>query len=107
MNFRRHMPLMRKVATIAAIILLLGQAIAATHVHPGSSQREFSASGIGGIGSACAICAAHLHSSAASAVAPALEAPTLRENLITAAVCTGPLFGCILHCFGRAPPASV
>ena len=38
MNPRRHIEMMRRVATIAAIILLLGQTIAAAHFHPVSSQ---------------------------------------------------------------------
>ena len=108
MNSRRHINLMRRVATIAAIILLMGQTIAAAHSHRTSAQHEFSASSAAGIAdSSCAICAAHFHSPAASAVVPALDAPTVRENLVARAVFAGPLSVYVGHCFGRAPPASV
>jgi len=100
--------MMRKVATIAAIFLLLGQTIAAAHFHPDSSRLELSSSGAGSIAdSSCAICAAQLHSPAASAVVPALNAPTVLEDLVVVAVSNGPLSVYLGHCFGRAPPASV
>lgn len=108
MKSRRHIMMMRKVATIAAIILLLGQTIAAAHFHRISAQQEFSASSVGGIvDSSCAICAAHFHSPAASAVVPALDAPTVLESIIPFAVQTGPLSTFAQHRFGRAPPASI
>jgi len=106
MNPRRDIEMMRKVATIAAIILLLGQTIAAAHFHPASSRLELT--GTASIAdSSCAICAAQLHSPAASAVAPTLNAPTVVENLVARAVPSGPLSAYIGHCFGRAPPESV
>jgi len=106
MNPRRHM-MIRKAATIAAIILLIGQTIAAAHFHRISSQQEFSASvAAGAADSSCAICAAHFHSPAASAVIPALDAPTVFENSVALAVFGGPLTAYIGRGFGRAPPAS-
>jgi hypothetical protein len=108
MNSRRHIEMMRKVATIAAIILLLGQTIAAAHFHRISPRQEFSSGGVPGIAdSSCAICAAHFHSPAASAVVPALNAPTVLESQVVRAVFGGPLSVYAGHCFGRAPPASV
>jgi hypothetical protein len=97
---------MRQVATLAAIILLLGQTIAAAHFHPVSSQREFSAGGTAGIADgSCAICSAQLHSSFATAVAPALNASTVQQNLVALMVPSGPPLVYIGPCFGRAPPA--
>jgi hypothetical protein len=109
MKSRRHIhQMMRNVATIAAIILLIGQTIAAAHFHRSSAQPEFSASAVAGIAdSSCASCAAHFHSPAASTVAPALNAPTVLENLVARAVAIEPLSTYVDHCFGRAPPASV
>ena len=99
--------MMRKVATIAAIFLLLGQTIAAAHFHPASSRQELSTGAASIADSSCAICAAQLHSPAASAVVPALNAPTVLEDLVVVAVSNGPLSVYLGHCFGRAPPASV
>jgi hypothetical protein len=110
MNPRRQTnraTMMRRVAAIAAIILLLGQTIAAAHCHPVSRQPELSSSGAGLSDSSCAICAAQLHSPAAAAVAPALDKPAARENPVACAVFSGPLSVYIGHCFGRAPPASI
>lgn len=109
MNFRRHIRKMtRTVATIAAIILLLGQTIAAAHFHPVLSQQGLSSSEAVGIAdSSCAICAAHFHSPVLSAVVPALDAPTVIEKLVARAVFGGPLSVYVGHCFGRAPPASI
>ena len=108
MNFRRHIEMMRRVATIAAIILLLGQTIAAAHFHPASSQQELSSSAAAGIAdSSCAICAAHCHSPAAAAVVPALDASTILENIVPRAVHAGPLSTFVQNRFCRAPPASI
>jgi len=108
MTSRRHMDRLRRVATIAAIILLLGQMIAAVHVHRASSQQEFAASGAAAVAdSSCALCAAQLHSPATAAVIPALHAPTVLKDLIVPAVSSGPLSVYVGYCFGRAPPASV
>jgi hypothetical protein len=108
MNSRRHTDLMRRVATIAAIILLISQTIAAAHFHRASGQQEFSSGGSAGIAdSSCAICAAHFHSPATSAVVPALDAPTVLENLVARAVPSGPPSVYVSRHFGRAPPASV
>jgi len=107
-NSRRYPNLMRRAATIAAIILALGQAIAAAHFHRLSAQQELSANGVAGIAdSSCAICAAHFHSPAASAVVPALNAPATVRSIVICAVHTGPLSTFIRNRFGRAPPASV
>jgi hypothetical protein len=100
--------MMRKVATIAAIILLLGQSIAAAHFHRTSAQQEVSVSGSAGIAdSSCALCAAHFHSPATAAVVPVLDAPAVRESIVTCAVHRGPLSTFIQNRFGRAPPASL
>ena len=100
--------MMRRIATVAAIILLLGQTIAAAHVHRTSSSQEFSAGSVGGIAdSSCAICAAHFHSPCVSAVVPALDAPTLLESSVSYAVQSGPISTFVEHRFGRAPPASI
>jgi hypothetical protein len=100
--------MMRRLATIAAIILLIGQSIAAAHFHRTSAQQEFSSSGAAGIAdSSCAICAAHFHSPAASAVVPALNAPTALESMVLCAVQAGPVSTFAQHHFSRAPPASV
>jgi hypothetical protein len=108
MILARNKSLFRRVATIAAIILLLGQTIAASHFHRVSTQHEFSASSAAGIdGSSCAICAAQLHSPAASAVVPTLDAPKLLEASVVVAVSLEPLSEYLCHCFGRAPPASL
>ena len=108
MNPRRHIGLTRRVATIAAIILLLGQTIAAAHFHRTSAQQEFSATSAASIAdSSCAICAAHFHSPAASVVVPALNAPTVLEDSVVIAVSGEPLSLYFGYCFGRAPPASV
>jgi hypothetical protein len=99
--------MMRKIAIIAAIILLLGQTIAAAHFHHSSFQQEFSAGSATAIADgSCAICAAHFHSPAASAIVPALEAPTILEDAVARAVFGGPLSPYVGHGFGRAPPAS-
>jgi hypothetical protein len=99
--------MMRRVATIAAIILLLGQSIAAAHFHPGSSQQGLSSPAAVSIAdSSCAFCAAHFHSPVLSAVVPALDAPTVIEKLIARAVVGGLLSVSVSHCFGRAPPVS-
>ena len=104
MNFRRDHNFMRRAATITTIILLLGQAIAAAHFHPASVNQELSARTTD---SCCVICVAHLHSPAVSAIAPALDVPSLFENLVTLTVLSGPSLIYAGHCFGRAPPASV
>jgi len=107
MNSRRSINI-RKVAVVTAIILLLGQTVAAAHFHRTSRQREFSASIASGFAdSSCAMCAAHLHSAALSAFVPALDAPKLLERSIAFAVSIEPLCAYVGHCFGRAPPASV
>lgn len=108
MNSRRHPNLMRQAATIAAIILLLGQAIAAAHVHWNLAQRQFSENSATGIADgSCAICAAHFHSPATAAVIPALKAPTTVEFVVAAAQLSAPPSTRIANRFGRAPPASV
>jgi hypothetical protein len=108
MNPRRHIEMTRRIATIAAIILLLGQTIAAAHFHPVSSQQGLSSSEAVGIAdSSCAICAAHFHSPVLAAVVPALDAPTVVEKLVGCTVVDGPRFVYLGHCFGRAPPASI
>ena len=100
--------MMRKIATLAAIIVLLGQTIAAAHVHRNSSSQEFSAGSVGGVAdSSCAICAAHFHSPAVSAVVPALDAPTLLDSIVSFAVQAGPISTLVEYRFGRAPPASL
>ena len=86
MNSCRHPNFMRRAATLAAIILLLGQAIAAAHNHWNSAQRQFSENSASGIADgSCAICAAHFHSPAAAAVVPVLRAPTTVEFVVAAA----------------------
>jgi hypothetical protein len=99
----------RKVSLIAAaIILLLGQTIAAAHFHPTSSQRQLSSTrGAGIADSSCAICAAHFHSPATAAVIPAFATPTIGEDIVLRAVHAGPRSTFVGHLFGRAPPASV
>src|SRR5260221_8359912 len=110
MKPRRHiidLRMTRRIATIAAIILLLGQTIAAAHVHRSSSSQEFSPRSVSGIAdSSCAICAAHFHSPGISAVVPALDAPTLLDSIVSYAVQTGPISTFVEYRFGRAPPAS-
>ena len=99
---------LRRVAVVTAIILLLGQTIAAGHFHRVSRQLELLASsGAGFAESSCAICAAHLHSAALAAIVPALDAPELFERSVVFAVSVEPLCAFVGHCFGRAPPASV
>jgi len=104
MKHHRPVEMMRKVAVIAAVLLLVGQTIAAAHFHSVSSQQEFAASTAGIADSSCAICAAQLHSPAASAVAPALDAPSALESLLAPAVFGGPLTSYAGDRFGRAPP---
>src|SRR5262245_10364840 len=107
MSPRRHILMMRKVVTIAAIILLLGQTIAAAHVHRTSSQQELSSSAVSGIAeSSCAICAAHFHSPAVSAVVPALDSPTIVESIVTGTIQAAPPSTFVERRYGRAPPAS-
>jgi hypothetical protein len=98
---------LRRVAVVAAIVLLLGQTIAAAHFHRISRQQELAASNVGFGDTSCAICAAHLHSAAVSAIVPALDAPKLLEKSVVFAVSIEPLCAYVGHCFGRAPPASV
>jgi hypothetical protein len=110
MNPRRHIDparMMRRVAAIAAIILLLGQTIATAHFHSVSRQQELTSSAAGLADSSCAICAAQLHSPAAAAVVPALDEPAGREHFVVAVVINGPLRVYVGNCFGRAPPASI
>jgi hypothetical protein len=110
MNPRHHINharMMRRVASMAAVILLLGQMIAAAHFHLASRQQALASSGAGLADSSCAICAAQLHSPAAAAVAPALDALAVRENPVVSVVLGGPLTVYIGNCFGRAPPASI
>ena len=101
------MMIMRKIAATAAVILLLGQTIAATHYHPASSQREFSAGLESVAGSACAICAAQVHSPAAYATVPALYTPKLLLESVVLAVFIEPLSAYASYRFGRAPPLSL
>jgi hypothetical protein len=108
MNSRRHTNLMRKIATIAAIILLLGQTIVAAHVHRATFSQELAAGGGSGIAdSSCGICAAQLHSPAVSAVVPALDAPTLLASTVSYAVQNGPISTFVEYRYGRSPPASI
>jgi len=105
MSSRRYSNLMRKAATLTALIVLLGQTIAAAHFHPSSTQRAFSASGVSGVAdSACPICAAHLHSTATAPIVPALDAPAIAERTVPCALETGPLSTFVRNRFGRAPP---
>jgi hypothetical protein len=97
----------RTIATVAAVILLLGQTFAAAHFHRVSTQREVVSGAAGMADGSCAICAAHLHSAAALAVAPALDAPTIQARITPCAVHTGPLSTFTRSRFGRAPPASI
>jgi hypothetical protein len=106
MKSRGHIQTTRKLAMLAAIILLLGQTIATAHFHPVSRQPRVSSSTAAGIAdTSCAICSAQLHSSSAPAVAPALDAPTVQQNLVALTVPSGPPSVYIGNCFGRAPPA--
>jgi hypothetical protein len=108
MKSRRHTSLMRRAATFAAIILLIGQAIAAAHFHRASVNQEISAGASAGTtDSACAICVAHLHSPGVSGIAPAIDVPSLLEKLVTLTVLSRPSLIYAGHRFGRAPPASV
>jgi hypothetical protein len=108
MNSRRYSNLMRKAATVAAIFLLLGQSIAAAHIHRFSARRELSASGASSVNdSACPICAAHLNSSATAPLVPALDAPTIATQLIPKALDQPPSSNFLQHRFGRAPPLSL
>jgi hypothetical protein len=104
MKVCRYPNLMRRVATVAAIILLLGEAIAAAHFHRASVNQELSA---GTTDSSCAICVAHLHSPAVSAIAPAFDVPRLLQYLVTLTALSRPSSIYPGHRFGRAPPASV
>jgi hypothetical protein len=98
---------LRKIALAAAILLLLGQTIAAAHFHRLPGHQEFSSTATNAIADAsCAICAAHLHSPAVSAVALALGAPKLILESLVPAVPIEPLSAYLGHCFGRAPPGS-
>ncbi len=108
MDCRRHPNLMRRAATIAALILLLSQAIAAAHVHWNLAQRQFSENSATGIADgSCAICAAHFHSPGnRAAVIPALKAPTTVEFVVAAAQLSAPPSTRIANRFGQAPPAS-
>ncbi len=101
------MMMVRKIATVAAVILLLGQTIAAAHFHPLSTQHEVVPGAVGIADGSCAICAAHLHSAAALAIAPALDAPTIPERVPPRTVYAGPLSTFARSRFGRAPPASI
>jgi hypothetical protein len=108
MKSRRQTGFMRRVATIAAITLLLAQMIAAAHYHRVAVQQEVASSAGAGIAdTSCAICAAHFHSPVTSAVVPALDTPTALDAIVPIAVQTGPLSTLIPKLFGRAPPASV
>jgi len=108
MNSRRYPNLMRRIATIAAIILLLGQAIAASHFHWNSAHRQLSSNGVASIADiSCPICAAHFHSSAVAAVIPALKAPTMVEFIVADTLLPAPPLTFIANRFGRAPPASI
>ena len=105
---RRYPQILRRSAIIAAIVLLLGQAIAAAHFHRVAAQPEFSSTTTSAIADAsCAICAAQLHSPIVAAVALALDAPKLVLEPLASAVPIEPLSAYIGPCFGRAPPASL
>jgi hypothetical protein len=108
MNTRRYPEILRRSAIIAAIVLLMGQAIAAAHFHRVAGHQEFSSGATTAIAdSACAICAAQLHSPAAHAIVPAFDAPKPLHQSVVLAVATEPLCAYVGHCFGRAPPVSV
>jgi hypothetical protein len=99
---------LRKIALAAAILLLLGQTIAAAHFHRLPGHQEFCSTATNAIADAsCAICAAQLHSPAAHAIVPAFDAPKLLHQSVVLAVATEPLCAYVGHCFGRAPPVSV
>ena len=107
MRPRRNRNLMRRVATLAAILLLLGQTLATAHFHRSSAQWELSAGGTAGVAdSSCPICAAHLNTSAPAPVVPALDAPTIADKLVPRLMHHAPSSTFLQSCFGRAPPAS-
>jgi hypothetical protein len=98
----------RNVALVAAMVLLLGQTVAAAHFHRVSTQQEFSQSAAAGLADgACPVCLAHFHSPAIFAVVPALDAPTIARDSVPRAMTSAPLSAYIVHRFGRAPPASI
>jgi hypothetical protein len=104
----RNKYFLRKVAIVAAVVLLLGQTLAAAHFHRVSTQPEFSQSAVSGIADGgCAVCVAHFHSPAIFAVVPALNAPVTARDSARRAIHSAPLSVRIVLRFGRAPPASV
>jgi hypothetical protein len=100
--------LLRKVAIVAAVVLLLGQTLAAAHFHRVSTEQEFSQSAVAGIADGgCAVCLAHFHSPAIFAVVPALNAPATATDSVPRAIPSASFSVPIVHRFGRAPPVSI
>jgi hypothetical protein len=108
MKFRRNNNFRGRIAPIAAILLLIAQTIAVAHSHRMSAQQEFASSVAASIADgSCAICAAQIHSPAASSALPAPNAPTVPESVVPIAFQTVPFSTLIPKLFGRAPPATV
>jgi len=108
MNSRRYSNLIRKAATVAAIFLLLGQTIAAAHFHWTLAHHELSSRDTATVAdSLCPICAAHLNNSATAPTVPALDGPTIADQLAPRALHSAPHSTFVRNCFGRAPPPSV
>ncbi|HXN87515.1 MAG TPA: hypothetical protein VN867_15690 [Candidatus Binataceae bacterium] len=104
----RDKSFLRNVALVAAIMLVLGQTLAAAHFHRVSTGPEFSQSAVAGIADGgCAVCVAHFHSPAVFAVVPALNAPVTARDLAPRAIRSASLSARVVHRFGRAPPASI
>jgi len=103
----RNKYFLRNIAMVAAMVLLLGQTLAAAHFHRVSTEQEFSESAASGIADGCAVCVAHFHSPAIFAVVPALNAPLTARDSVPRAIPSAPVSACVVHRFGRAPPASL
>src|SRR3984957_18831990 len=96
---RKHLneTFLKKIAIVAAMVLLLGQTLAAAHFHRFSTLPEFSQSAVSSIADGgCAVCVAHFHSPAIFAVVPALNAPLTARDSVPRAIPSAAVSACVV-----------
>jgi len=97
----------RKLAAVAAILLLLAQSLSVAHYHPLPIQSKISASLAAGDDGVCSLCLFHFHSPTVSASSLSLTIPAAMRKVRPLAGAIELRRGFDSHLFGRAPPASV
>jgi hypothetical protein len=98
----------RAAATMATVLLLAAQLIAAAHFHPDMLIRSVSDEAhLSSAEIACPVCVFHAHTVTSTIAAFMLIVPFLAQEFVATALRSRLLSTQRLQLFGRAPPASV